>query len=234
MIWSESAKKSKWVELEWTNAVIQNKRIIPCIMDKTPIPVILSNKLFIDFKNYNHGLKALANAIFEIPSKSDVIEIVQPINTRTKVFISYSNRDSAILDRILIHLKPLIRDNNIEIWNDKKLIPGTNWRKEIRKAVELARIAILLVSADFLASDFIMNNELPPLLTAAHQESAIILSLIVGPCRFNQTENISQYQAMNDPRYPIIAMLDHEREKLYYDTTEYVEAALKKLGDIEK
>jgi hypothetical protein len=234
LIWSQSAKSSKWVELEWTSAIALRKTIIPCIFDKTPVPAILRNLLFIDFRNFEYGYRALIKGIFQVASKPDESGISLPIRDRTKVFISYSHRDSAILDRIRVHLKPLIRDNNIEVWDDKKLIPGTKWREEIRKAVESARIAILLVSADFLASDFIMNDELPPLLAAAHKEHTIILSLIVGPCRFKQTESISQYQAMNDPLYPIIAMPEHDREKLYYDTTEYIEVALKKLEDIEE
>lgn len=233
LIWSNSARTSKWVELEWASAISLRKLIIPCVLDSTPLPTILANLLYVDFSNFENGLQNLIKGIFQIASAPDESKIPLPSKNKTKVFVSYSHRDKAILDRLRIHLKPLVRDNSVEVWEDKKLIPGTKWREEIRKAVESARIAILLVSADFLASDFIMNDELPPLLAAAHKENTIILSLIVGPCRFKQTESISQYQAMNDPLYPIIAMPEHEREKLYYDTAEYIEVALRKLEDIE-
>lgn len=49
----------------------------------------------------------------------------------------------------------------VERWDDTLIDPGSNWREEIKVAIESAKVAILIVSADFLASDFIVNNEIP-------------------------------------------------------------------------
>ena len=67
----------------------------------------------------------------------------------------------------------------------------------------MAKVAVLLVSADFLASDFIVDNELPPLLAAAELKGAVILSVIVSSCRFKQTETLSQFQVVNPPTQPL-------------------------------
>ena len=85
--------------------------------------------------------------------------------TERHVFISYCHRDTAWLDRLKIHLRPLVRRTSLDLWDDSRISPGQAWQKEIAGALARADVAILLVSADFLASDFIVNNELPPCST---------------------------------------------------------------------
>jgi hypothetical protein len=146
---------------------------------------------------------------------------------RNKVFISYSHRDKFWLERLQVHLKPLERLGTVERWDDTLIVPGSNWREEIKVAIASAKVAILLVSADFLASDFIDKDELPPLLAAAEQEGAIILPVIVNHCRFQQTESLARFQAVNPPSDPLIKMRNHRREEVLVRVTEAVERALR-------
>ncbi|HEY6547311.1 MAG TPA: toll/interleukin-1 receptor domain-containing protein, partial [Vicinamibacteria bacterium] len=94
---------------------------------------------------------------------------------RSSVFISYSHKDERWLRRLEVHLRPLVRDALISIWSDREIPPGAQWRDEIRKAISRARVGVLLVSADFLASDFVATDELPPLLKAAESSGTVIL-----------------------------------------------------------
>lgn len=147
---------------------------------------------------------------------------------RKKVFISYSHLDKEWLNRLLVHLKPLEQEGAIKPWSDKDINPGSQWREEIRGALEQARVAVLLVSANFLASEFIVKNELPPLLDAAKKEHAVILPVIVSPCRFKKTKSLSEFQAINPPEKTLLQMSEAEREELFVKVADAIENAMEK------
>jgi serine/threonine protein kinase len=145
---------------------------------------------------------------------------------RAKVFVSYSHGDAVWLTRLRIHLRPLERTHDIEVWDDTRITPGSKWKEEIQKAIESATVAVLLVSADFLASDFIASDELPPLLKAAEDAGAIILPVILSPCRFESTKTLSGFQAVNPPTKPLINMTRGEQEETFVKVSGHIEASL--------
>lgn len=91
----------------------------------------------------------------------------KPAASGKHVFISYSHKDKGFLDRLMVHLRPLEKKKLIEPWADSRIVAGEKWKVAIESSLKKARAAILLISADFLASDFIVDNELPPLLKKA-------------------------------------------------------------------
>jgi hypothetical protein len=104
-----------------------------------------------------------------------------------RIFISYAHQDRPYLDRLLVHLRPLEREQVIDLFGDHRIKAGEDWRKRIEVALVASKAAVLLISADFLASDFIVNNELPPLLEGAEKRGTRIIPVIVKPCRFDRT-----------------------------------------------
>jgi hypothetical protein len=148
-------------------------------------------------------------------------------NSRTHVFVSYSHVDRPVLDRLLVHLRPLVKKQLIDLWVDTSLKSGDRWKRKVEDALGRAQVAVLLVSADFLASDFIVDNELPPLLSAAEKKGTRIIPVIVKPCRFLRDPHLNVFQAANDPRTPLISMTEGDRESVLNGISEQIESALK-------
>jgi hypothetical protein len=154
------------------------------------------------------------------------------VSKRTQVFVSYSHADSEHLLRLKVHLRPFERKGQVDLWADTKIKTGQKWRAEIEGALDRAAVAVLLVSADFLASDFVVENELPPLLKAAQEEGVTILPVILKPCAFNATKEISQFQAANAPSNPLISLDEAEREAIWVMVAEAVSEAVERLSQV--
>ena len=85
----------------------------------------------------------------------------------TPFFVSYARRDLADVDRFRLVLEPLLKASSefaFGEWIDQQILPGEHWRAEIDRALERSRFGLLLVSPEFLASEFITREELPVLL----------------------------------------------------------------------
>lgn len=127
-----------------------------------------------------------------------------------QIFISYSSVDKIWHDRLLRHLRPLVRGNRISVFTNMNIRVGRDWRQEILGALESATIAVLLVSAAFLESDFIMNHELPPLLAAAAARGTIIMPVIVEDSLYDKMPDLARFQAANSPDRPLSSMRSFE------------------------
>ena len=145
---------------------------------------------------------------------------------RYQVFISYSHKDRKWLEALQVHLYPLEREGRIILWDDTRIPGGGRWRDAIKNALDEARIAVLLVSQHYLASDFIAANELQPLLQAADHEGAMILPVLLSPSRFNRTPDLKEYQAVNSPDRTFMEMTEAEQEREWLKLAYHIEDVL--------
>jgi TIR domain len=144
---------------------------------------------------------------------------------KLNVFVSYSHKDAAWLERVQVHLKPLARDGKLDLWDDTGIKGGQRWRDEIKAALARADVAVLLISADFYASDFITKDELPPLLEAARSERGLaILGVHINYSSFDRDRVLSEYQTINTPKEPIEDLPSRGRqEKVFANLARRIE-----------
>ena len=146
-----------------------------------------------------------------------------------KVFISYSHKDTRWLDRLRVHLKPIEREGIIDLWDDTKIAAGVQWKGAIFEALETSKVAVLLISADFLASDFIAEHELPTLLSQAASGGTVIIPIIISPCLFHGTA-LSTFQAVSSPKKPLSTLSVSEREQALVNVAEAIMHHLANVG----
>ena len=106
----------------------------------------------------------------------------------TTVFISYSHKDEVWKDRLVTHLGVLQQEGLLDLWDDRRIGAGGNWYQKIEEAIARASVAVLLVSADFLTSKFILSKEIPDLLERRDKEGLRIFPVIIRPCAWKRVK----------------------------------------------
>ncbi len=109
------------------------------------------------------------------------------------VFISYSHADEAWKDRLVKHLGVLEAEGVLETWDDRRIGLGEDWFPAIEAAIDKARVAVLLVSADFLTSKFIRGTEVPRFLER-RRAGLRVIPVIVHPCAWQAVDWLAQIQ----------------------------------------
>lgn len=98
------------------------------------------------------------------------------------VFISYAREDKGFLKELETHLSPLRHDGIISHWTDEQIVPGESWRNAIAERIRRAKVILLLVSPDFLASEFCYRVELNDAVAKAKARSAYVVPIVVREC----------------------------------------------------
>ncbi len=104
-----------------------------------------------------------------------------------KVFFSYAREDSELREQLHRHLAVLRREGSIEAWYDGELLPGQPWRPEILAQLEESQVIVMLVSSDFLASDFCTSVEMERALERSRRREGIALPVIARACDWKHT-----------------------------------------------
>jgi formylglycine-generating enzyme required for sulfatase activity len=104
-----------------------------------------------------------------------------------EIFFSYARKDELLRDELNKHLKPLQQEGIITAWHDREIPPGAEWQNEIDRHLESAQIILLLISADFLASDYCYSFELKRALERHASNEARVIPVILRSCDWQNT-----------------------------------------------
>lgn len=123
-----------------------------------------------------------------------------------EVFISYSKQDKELRDKLLAHLRPL-ETRGIITWHDRQIPPGTQWDEEIKAHLNTADIILLLISADFLNTDYCTRVEIPEALRRHVRGEATVMPIILRQCGWQYTP-LAAIQAYPEKAKPITSWTD--------------------------
>ncbi len=119
-----------------------------------------------------------------------------------ELFISYSHKDDEFRKDLDTHLSTLKRQGVIDAWHDRRIAPGTEWADDIALHLESAQIILLLISADFIASNYCYDKEMTRALERHERREARVIPIILRPCDW-QTAEFSKLQALPQDAKPI-------------------------------
>jgi hypothetical protein len=128
---------------------------------------------------------------------------IQPPSTPATLFYSYTHEDEELRDQLDKHVRLLQWQGYLSTWHDRALRPGDNWAKTIDAHLESAQIILLLMSADFLASEYCYSVEMQRAFERHSLGEACVIPIILRPVDWRHDPNLSRLQALPTDGKPV-------------------------------
>jgi len=146
--------------------------------------------------------------------------------TPIDVFVSYSHQDEILRDELAKHLKILERTGVIRSWHDRRIGAGEDWKAAIDNNLEQARIILLLVSSDFINSNYCYDIEMKRALERRDAAEAVVIPIILRRCEWHIAP-IAKLQALPKDAKPVTTWAD--RDEAWTDVTRGIRAVAEEL-----
>lgn len=144
---------------------------------------------------------------------------------RTQIFISYAHKNQEWVPLFRDMLAPVLREHAVEVWEDSRIRAGASWRHEITTALARTKVAMLLVTPEFLASSFIDDIELAAILKAAQVDGLVVIWVLVSSCVWEKSR-LEPFQCVNDTDVPLDTLTPAQRNKVISHIARQVGLAL--------
>lgn len=151
-------------------------------------------------------------------------EASKPGYNSLSLFVCYAHADERIVRQLIPSLKVLARRGYIAPWRDSDLVPGEDWDETIKERLSKAQVILLMVSTNFLASDYITRNEVPLAMSLMNDHKAVIVPVLLSPCSWRE-EDFEKLEKLPRKDAPVSSFRSHR------DAWFLVEEGLKKVVD---
>ena len=131
------------------------------------------------------------------------------MSNAVKVFFSYSHKDEALRDELATHLSLMKRQGVIEAWHDRNISAGSEWENAIDENLNDADIILLLVSANFLASEYCYDKEMTRAMERHETKEARVIPIILKPTDWNGAP-FGKLQALPKNAQPVTRWQDQD------------------------
>ena len=158
-----------------------------------------------------HALSTRTN----LPMSRHGNEFIREVGDPATIFIGHSPKDKMFFDRVKTKLEPLVAKQQIKPWDVTCIQPGQHRQEEIEVAIVRAKIAVLLISADFKAE--FSANEKQMLIDGANGKQLTVVPVILGPDGFDGIQDLASFQPVNEIQKPLYQMRHDEQETIWND-----------------
>jgi len=145
-----------------------------------------------------------------------------------RIFCCYAHEDEWLLNKLKTHLRPLQRQGLIDVRHDRDISAGTEWEREIDKHLNTAQFILLLVSPDFINSDYCYSIEMQKALERHENGEAQVIPIILRPCLWKIAikGKLSKLQALPKDAKPVISANWHNIDEAFFDVAEGIKKVL--------
>jgi hypothetical protein len=133
-----------------------------------------------------------------------ILKIMESLARALELIVSYSHKDEALKNELLIHLSPLRREGVIRNWHDRDIDAGTEWKTEIDSHFKTADIILLLVSPDFINSDYCYDVEMKRALERHDAGECRVIPIFLRACDWKGTP-FGKLQGLPDDAIPVVS-----------------------------
>ena len=154
----------------------------------------------------------------------------KPYKRPLRIFFSYAHEDEELRDELAKQLDILERQGNIATWHDRRIEPGEEWAGKIAENLKAAELILLLVSADFLASDYIQDVELQHALERHQNNTARVVPIILRDCLWQQGA-LAQLQVLPTDGHPVTGDQWHNRDEAWLDVAKGILRIAQEYGE---
>jgi hypothetical protein len=161
------------------------------------------------------------------PGSSNTTKTALVAPRAVRVFLSYAHEDEGIRTKLDKQLAPLRRSGKISSWHDRQIVPGADFKEEIDRHLASSDLVLLLISADFLASDFCYGREMHCAIARHLDGLARVVPIILRPCAWQDTP-IGRFLALPTDGRPVTVW--HSRDGAFLDVAKGILRVVEELS----
>src|SRR6266581_3253461 len=135
-----------------------------------------------------------------------------------KIFFCYAHEDEPLLNKLKAHLRPLQRQGLVDVWYDRDISAGTDWEQQIKEQLNTAQIILLLVSPDFMDSDYCYGIEMKRAIERYERGEAHVIPIILRPVYWH--DMLGKLQALPTDALPVMSSGWQYQDEAFFNVTE--------------
>jgi Flp pilus assembly protein TadD len=141
------------------------------------------------------------------------------------IFFCYAHEDEPLLNKLKSHLRPLQRQGLIDVWRDRDISAGSEWEQEINQHLNSAQIILLLVSPDFMDSDYCYSIEMKRAIERHERGEALVIPVILRHVYW-QGAPFGRLQALPKDGKPVMSAHWHNLDEAFLNIVEGISGVL--------